>query len=301
MKPKSENRGLAAGIGAGVFWGLPFLVPQVLHGVSAFELAFGRFLFFGLISLFWLKPVVRILAALSWRERLHLTALSALGYWLYTMILFYGVQATDGIFSSLILGLLPITIPLFSPGRKNSGPAFWAGLSLILSGLLALVFWPVLSGDRVLRTPDFSGIAALLVCLTMWTSYAILNSRFLQAHPEIKRKDQASVMGVVSLLCMLPIFLIRTDLSAFIHQDHFGLYLACSLALGVGASWIANWLWNICSFHTRSEISGTLLVSETVFGLIYSFAYEGRLPHPHEGVVMVLFAAGVTITIRSQR
>jgi drug/metabolite transporter (DMT)-like permease len=301
MNTKSVNRGILAGIGAGVFWGLPFLVPQVLHGVPAFELAFGRFFFFGLISLFWLKPVLRILAALSWRERLHLAALSALGFWLYTMILFYGVQATDGIFSSLILGLLPITIPLFSPGRKNSGPTFWAGLSLILSGLLALVFWPVWSGDHVLRTPALSGIAALLLCLTMWTAYAILNSRFLQAHPEIKRKDQASVMGVVSIGCMLPIFLIRTDLGEFIHQESFGLYLACSIALGVGASWFANWLWNICSFHTRSEVSGTLLVFETVFGLIYSFAYEGRPPHPHEGVVLLLFAGGVALTIRSQR
>lgn len=47
---RSQNRGIMAGILAGVFWGTPFLVPMVLANFSGLEITFGRFFFFGLIS-----------------------------------------------------------------------------------------------------------------------------------------------------------------------------------------------------------------------------------------------------------
>ena len=131
---------------------------------------------------------------------------------------------------------------------------------------------------REVRHPAPIGIFALLVCLALWTTFAISNSRFLQSHPEIPKKDFSSVMGILSLVFMTPIFLTGVNLVEFTGRTEFPLYLLCSIGLGFGSSWLANWLWNICSFYCPSEISGTLLVFETRFGLLYSFGFEHRLP-----------------------
>lgn len=297
---KKVGLGILAGVSTGVFWGIPFLVPQMLGNYSSLEISFGRFFFFGVISLFFIRKVWSIIRNLNGRDRLMLFLLSASGFWFYSTILFWGVQATDGIISSLILGLLPISIPLFSPGRKNSGIKFFLGLLLLLTGIVNLFAYPVLNGLKQVKEPSLMGIAALVGCLCLWTWFAINNTKFLQRNPQIDRKDFASVVGVVSMLSILPIFLSQVNLDEFVHRDSFNVYLISSMALGFGSSWLANWLWNICSFHCPSEISGPLIISETVFGLLYSFFFEQRLPHGYEAVSFMLFLVGVFVTVRSQ-
>ncbi len=302
-KPTTEKKlglGLLAGISTGVFWGLPFLVPQVLGGYKAIEISFGRFFFFGVVSLFFLKKVIAIFKSLSIRDKLMVFLLSAMGFWFYSTVLFWSVQKTDGIISSLILGLLPITIPLFTPNRKHGGTRFYLGLATIVFGLLTLLMFPVLQGSKEIKTPAFSGVFGLISCTSMWTFFAICNSRFLQNRPQLNRRDFASVVGVVSLLSILPVFLINVDVSELVHRPTFGTYFICSLALGFGSSWLANWLWNICSFHCPSEISGPLIVFETIFGLLYSFIFEGRFPHGYEAVSILLFGMGVYLAISAQ-
>ncbi len=291
---------MIAGISTGVFWGIPFLVPQVLPQYSSLEIAFGRFFFFGILSLIFIRRVYRIFQALSLKERGLLLLLSASGFWFYSMLLFWGIHETNGIVSSLILGLLPISIPLFAPERKTGGLRFYSGLLLLLLGLFILFLYPSLEGIKFIKRPSILGVLSLFSCLGLWTWFAIANSRFLQRNPAISRKDFASVMGVISLLSILPVFLGQVDLSELVHRDHFGLFLISSLALGFGASWIANWLWNICSFHCPSEISGPLIVSETIFGLLYSFIFEKRWPHPYEAVSVCLFLLGVFLAVTSQ-
>ena len=292
--------GILAGISTGVFWGIPFLVPQMLPHYSSIEIAFGRFFFFGIISLFFIKRVIQIVLKLSIKDRFLLFLLSACGFWFYSMLLFWGVQETDGVVSSLIVGLLPVVIPLFTPGRKSGGFPFYLGLLLLLVGLLNLFAYPVLAGLRIVKTPSLFGVLALFCCLALWTTFAISNSRFLKRNSQIDRKDFASVIGVISLLCILPIFLAQVDCTELVHRDGFQTYLISSFALGAGASWLANWLWNICSFHCPSEISGPLIVSETFFGLLYSFIYENRFPHGFELLSIFLFMVGVFLAVTAQ-
>jgi drug/metabolite transporter (DMT)-like permease len=294
---KKVGLGITAGIATGVFWGIPFLVPQMLPNFSPLEIAFGRFFFFGLISLFFLRPILKIVRSLCNRDRLLLFVLSASGFWFYSILLFWGVHETDGIISSLIIGLLPITIPLCTPGRKSGGWPFYLGLFLLFVGLVNLFAYPVMNAEKVLKTPSLIGIFALVSCLALWTSFAILNSRFLQRNPQIPRKDFASVIGVVSLISILPVFLWKVNFADLTSRDGFSLYLISAAALGIGASWFANWLWNICSFHCRAEVAGPLIVSETIFGLLYSFGFERRLPHGYELASIVLFLSGVALVV----
>lgn len=302
MKPAPEKRlvlGILAGISTGVFWGLPFLVPQVLPHHSALEIAFGRFFFFGMISLLFIKKVIQIVKALSRQDRWMLLFLSASGFWLYSTLLFWGVHETDGVISSLVISLLPVVIPLFTPDRKSGGMKFYFGLLLLGVGLFCL-FFGMRSEMQAIKPTSWIGLGALGCCLGLWSSFAILNSRFLKRNAHIGRKDFASVMGVISLLCLLPIFLVEVNPLELVQRDGFQTYLWSSMALGFGSSWLANWLWNICSFHCPSEISGALIVSETIFGLTYSFIYELRLPQGYELVSISLFMLGVYFAVSAQ-
>jgi drug/metabolite transporter (DMT)-like permease len=301
MIPQNNNelKGIVAGVATGVFWGFPFWVPQMLPQYASIEIAAGRFFFFGVVSLIYFKKVWTIWKGLSVRHCWALLGLSALGFWAYSTLLFLGIQLTDGIIASLILGLLPVTIPLFTPQKKIGGKKFYAGLASILVGLLILFLFPVLSQSVQLKPISIMGIGVLLVCLVFWTAYAILNSRFLQQNPQIDRRDFASVMGVISFVCLMPLFLVQVDLTEWMHRDHFQQYLIYSAVLGLGSSWIANWLWNICSFYCRTEVSGPLIVFETVFGLLYTFAFQARLPVEYEAISIIFCMVGVWVAVRS--
>lgn len=300
-KDRDLRIGLLAGASTGIFWGVPFLAPQVLTGFAPFEIAFGRFLFFGLMGLIFFRRASAILRAFGPREWLQVLGLSAFGFWLYSGVLFWSIGRTDGVISSLVLGLLPVTIPLFTPGRRSGGTSFYAGLALIAAGLWVLVSGAgTTPGTGFLTRRDPLGVAGLFLCLAMWTVFAIWNSAFLKRRPSVSRRDFSSLMGVISLLCLLPLVTGNLEVSTLPKREGAGAWLGFSFVLGVGSSWFANWLWNVASVRLPSSISGTLLVFETVFGLLYTFLYQGRWPHGFEVLSIVFCLVGVALAIRAQ-
>jgi drug/metabolite transporter (DMT)-like permease len=304
MAPQSSQpispRGLLAGASTGIFWGLPFLAPQVLVGFTSLEIAFGRFFFFGGVSLLFIGSVRRVWNRLGTSDRWRLFLLSASGFWFYSMALFWAIQRTDGVVSSLILGLLPITIPLFGGGRVARGPRVLPGLLLILSGLLVLVLAPGMPKNGALKTHDAVGGSVLVLCLGMWTWYAIANGNFLKKHVGITAKELSSSMGVISLTFMIPLLLLFSNPIEMLSRPGAGAYLLIAAGLGIGSSWFANWLWNYCSARIPHSISGTLLVFETVFGLLYSFLFEKRWPLVHETVAIAFCLLGVVWSVVAQ-
>jgi drug/metabolite transporter (DMT)-like permease len=291
---------LFAGASTGVFWGVPFLAPQVLKGYSSFEIAFGRFFFFGVMGLFFFPRLIRMVRSLSRLELIQVFFLSAMGFWFYSSLLFWSIQETDGVISSLVLGLLPITIPLFTPGRKSGGFLFYGGLILIAAGLGTLLVYPHWNSIESLKPKSGLGVLGLFTCLLLWTAFAIANSKFLIKRPWISGRDFSSLMGLISMICLLPLFcFFKTDGGWSVRPD-LGIYLLISAVLGLGSSWFANWLWNFAAQRIPSEVSGQLLVFETLFGLIYTFLFECRFPHGFEIIAMALSMGGVGLAIFAQ-
>jgi drug/metabolite transporter (DMT)-like permease len=135
----------------------------------------------------------------------------------------------------------------------------------------------------------------------MWVWFAINTTKFLQRNPKINTRDYTSLIGITNLILVSPAIFFIDGLSLIIHNPKLPSYLLWTAILGVGASWIANWLWAFCSKNCPSSISGILIVSETVFGLTYSFMFQERLPHIHETIAIILLIIGVIFTVRSQR
>lgn len=295
-----RNKAISAGVLAGAFWGTPFLAPLILTNFSAIEVAFIRFLFFGMISLIALPNIVTLLRQFSLKDILQALLLRACGFWLYTIMLFVGVKLTNGVIGALIVGTLPLTITLFSKPKFNYKLVF--GLILILTGIFILLGIPLFfSGFKSTLTHIHPvGVIFLLLALAMWTWYAIFNVRFIIKHPHMKSLHYSSLMGILSILCILPIFLFSTNFKNIIGNPQFSEFLLWGAILGIGASWIANIFWAYCCRNSQPSIYGPLIVSETVFGLIYSFGFLHRLPYTNEFMAILLLISGAIITIKSQ-
>ena len=298
---RSQNRGIMAGILAGVFWGTPFLVPMVLANFSGLEITFGRFFFFGLISLLSLPKLIRVMQSLTIREMLQIIILSATGFWVYRLILFMGVRESNGIIASLIIGSLPVTVTLFS--RPNFNRRLILGLILIIFGLACLLVYPLVFKANLASLSQVSlrGIILLLIALVMWSWFALANSRFMATHTHIRSLDYSSLIGVVSLIFILPIFVLSHHGTSLLIHPELVKFILWSMVLGFGASWLANIFWAYSAKNCPPSIGGALIISETIFGLVYSFMFEQRCPLPNELIAITSLILGVIVVIKSQR
>lgn len=298
--PPIANRttlGIMAGIATGMLWGIVFIVPQILPDFTAVELSLGRYLFFGIASCYALPRTLRDFKSFAGADKWRVLLLSASGFWLYTILLFMAVNAAGGILATLVIGLLPITIPLAAKRSWRVGRRFGFGLALIFTGLLVLELAPLHFGEMPSLT--LAGMLPLGACLCLWTWFGIRNTDFVRKYPAAK-VSLTNLMGISSFVILAVLAVFMVDMTALLHHPHLGAFLFWSAVIGFGSSWAANILWNICSENCPATISGPLVVAETSFGVLYTFMLQDRLPAPHEAAALALFATGVIIAIRAE-
>jgi drug/metabolite transporter (DMT)-like permease len=299
------NTGVFAGILAGAFWGFSFLVPIFLGPVSPSEIALGRFLWFGFFSLLSLllcggfrkgAPVFRF-AVLA-------TKLSLAGFSLYYVLLVLAIQDAGIPISSLIIGQLPVVIALISRDQVHRPKQFVTGVASIVSGLLLLnvhayVIDPNSHGPNLGR-----GIFLSFICMALWAYFAIRNSQFLRDEPKVDSLEWASVLGIYSALTMVILDVgiqgFSLDPANTARLPILNLKLIVSTAfLGIFPTFIASRLWNFASRRLPTGLLAQLIVSETLFALIYGFVYGRQLPGASEWISMILVVSGVMLAIRS--
>ena len=288
--------GILAGVGAGMLFGTDFLPAQILTDFSSLEFYVGRAFFFGLASLFFCRPALKAFLAFTPREKLHVACLNAAGFWLYSLILFWSLQHGNPVLTTIVVGTMPATIALASKSLSELGGVFVLGLVLILAGLGVLhgASFPGLSGQ---------GLAAWLLpfcSLALWTWYAVKNAAFVRKHPGLSKTDMVSIMGMLTFVILMALGAALVDIPRILHHAQFLPYLFWCAVLGVGSSWLGFWFWNICSLRCPPSISGPLLVTETMFGLLYTFLWQKRLPENAETAAILLFAAGALMVIYAE-
>lgn len=296
---QNQNKGIIAGLISGVFWGTPFVVPMILHQYSAIDITMGRFIWFGFISLLFIRRTSKVFLNLELSEQLWLMFLATTGFWLYTLIIYTGILHTNGVIGALILGNLPVTIVLFSHPKINK--RFISGLALVLIGVLALAIPNLL--DNLNPGLSLGGVLYLLLGLVMWTWFAIKNAKFMQRNYNLTTMDYSSIIGTINIIFMIPIYFYGyhknfVDMISLFSDLHYVFWCA---VVGIGASWIANIFWAYSAKNCPSSIGGVLMVSEMIFGLLYSLIYEMRLPVWNEVFASTFSIVGAIIVILSQR
>ncbi len=292
---KKHNRllGIAAGLAAGALWGLPFVAPTLLEGESPLNITLARFLGFGAASVLWLFFDRSGLSFL--REHfLRAVLFSLLGFTLYSFLLFWGVSLTDPVISSLIVGFLPVSIALLASGGRGLSRGFWVGVAICVVGIVSSQAEGFL-GQQSLFKFSTLGYLLLLLCLALWSVYAVANARFLKANPKISSLSWCCSLGLVSLVLVLPLLVLRLSSNELVVTQKF---LLMGVALGFGSSWLANVLWNYASQHLPSHLLGPLITSETFFGVVYGHLIGAVAWSWMSVVALSLMIAGVVVALR---
>ncbi len=307
-------RGVLWALAAAMFWGGAFIAPLVLQGYTSIEIAAGRFMGSGLFSLLVLAITAargHALGVGGWRTWATAALLGCIGGFLYFVLLTEGVQRANAAVVTLIIGILPIAIPLvaqLSDGSFNWRTAVLPS-ALIFAGLLA-----VHGGTHGFGMSDrmdsryLSGLGFGFAALASWTWYAIHNARALTVRPGMSAALWSSIQGVALLPFALPVIAVSV-MAAASHGSggptgrvSVETFLLVSLALGIVSSWMAMWCWNRASQLLPADLAGQLIVFETVASLTYIYLWTQAWPPPLVVAGAGLLLGGVLLGIvRLQR
>jgi drug/metabolite transporter (DMT)-like permease len=296
--------GIVAGLGAGAFWGTTFVAPLIVPAYSTVDLTVGRYLasaVFSLLLLAW--------AALR-GDRHRPTAaqagsalgLSVLGYTGYYLLLVLAIQAAGAALPVLIIGTIPLWIMLLGKPQGLRWRSLLPGLLLTAAGLVVMMRDSAhgVAADGGANLWLGVGLAALAAA--SWTAFGLLNARWLARHPEVNSTLWANWLGVAAGLGALGIAAVAgSPLPQLMARPDFALFVAGCALTGIGAAWVASVLWNMASRRLSASLAGQLIVSETVFGLLYAFAWNGQWPAAVQWLACTLFVLGILFSIRAHR
>ena len=299
---------------AGLMWGLIFVGPLIVPEYPAVLQSMGRYLALGLIALpiAWLGRVrLRQLGRKDWVTALTLTMMGNL---IYYVCLASAIQRTGAPVSTMIIGTLPVVIPVFANllYSQRDGKVSWWRLSpalvLIGIGLLCVNISELNQG-----LPDFSGwrygsgIALALVSVVCWAWYALRNARWLREnpdkHPMMWATAQALVTLPVSLLGYIAACLWlngQTPDFALPFGPRPAVFIGLMIAIAVLCSWVGALCWNVASQKLPTVILGPLIVFETLAGLLYTFILRQEFPPLLTVSGITLLMVGVVIAVRAK-
>jgi drug/metabolite transporter (DMT)-like permease len=302
--------GVSCALGAGLLWGLVFVVPLMLPDYPPAMLSFGRYLSFGVIALFlactdW--PRLQSLQRQDWQKAFEL---ALVGNILYYLFLSAAIQLADAPLPTMLIGTLPIVIAIAANFSAEALPwrrllpsllVIATGIALVNSHEMALL------DDRHSAQDYFLGTAFALAAVAAWTWYPLRNSRWLQQRPALASGTWAIAQG----LATLPLALLGMAAAGLYFHWHGGFdfplgasagrYVGLMLILGFCASWLGTLLWNRASRLLPAALVGQLIVFETLAAFAYAFILRAALPGSTAGIGIALLVGGVILGVRAFR
>ncbi|EMM0379455.1 DMT family transporter [Pluralibacter gergoviae] len=299
---------------AGLMWGMIFVGPLLVPEYPALLQSMGRYLALGLIALplAWLgRAGLKQLTARDWLTALLLTLGGNL---IYYVCLASAIQRAGGPVATMIIGTLPVVIPVFANlfyGRRD-GRLRWRAMA---PALLCTAAGVVCVNIAELRhgLPDFSwlrhgcGIGHAALAVACWAWYALRNARWLREHPQQNPMMWATAQALVTLPVSLLgysaacLWLAKTSADFPLPLGPRPLFFtALMIAIAVCCSWIGALCWNIASQRLPTVVLGSLIVFETLAGLLYTFLLRQHFPPPLTLGGIALLIAGVVMAVRAK-
>ena len=274
----------------------------------------GRYAVFGLSSLLVLAVALRAqpvgVRAMSrspkaWGMAMVLTLF---GNVLYYACLATALRLAGTAMPTLIIGMLPVVVAVLGALGERGVP--WGSLlasCALIGGGLALVHAsgthsasPLVSDGASYRV----GIALAFVALASWTVYGIGNAAYLRLHPEADMVTWTSMTGVATLPLLVPLGATMGGseaIAGFSAREGTIPLVAVSLALGLGTSWVATWLWNGASAVLTTRLLGQLIVVETLMALVFAALVRWEMPSAAVVAGATMLLTGVLWGIRTAR
>jgi drug/metabolite transporter (DMT)-like permease len=302
--------GVLSALGAGALWGMVFIAPYLLPDWAPVELMMGRYGAYGAIALLMLgSGLPGILRRLGRSDAWALLRHALSGNVVYYLMLASAVQLAGVAPTSLIIGLLPVTVTLAGARDHGALPLARLAWPLLLAGTgIACIQADVFSHADALDRPASQlvlGSLCAVLALACWTWYAVDNARYLKRNPQVSSSVWSGLYGLSSGVLALVVggVLLLAGLGpapapAAAAARNAGLFWLVNSALALGASVIGNHLWNNASRRLPVTLSGQLILFETLFALLYGYLLQGRWPRLLEWLAMGLLAGGVLLAVR---
>jgi drug/metabolite transporter (DMT)-like permease len=300
--------GLIAGLAAGAFWGLTFVAPAAVAPYTEIDLALIRYLLFGLTSLALMALGARFRPrGLSVRQAMIALYLGLTGYVVYYVFVAYAVRLSGPAIAPLVIGALPVILAIIGNWQEPAAP--WRKLvlplGLIAAGLVVINAATLQAAtDQARRGDVLLGTALAFGALAVWVGYAVVNAREMRKAGAPGVLPWTGLQGIGAMVGVLPLLVLAPAMGwsevatrGFAGDDGQRL-LIWGLLTGVLGSWIAQLFWTIASKRLPLALSAQLIVSETVFALLYGFLWAARWPTAPEWLGMLLLMVGVMFAVR---
>jgi drug/metabolite transporter (DMT)-like permease len=307
-RTKNMLTGILMGLGAGALWGLTFVAPRAVHPYAEIDLAILRYGVFGLTSLVLMAFSPKFRPGKLTLKRIALALwLGLSGFVVYYLFVAYSVSLAGPAIAPLVIGALPVMLAIYGNAteRVTSWGAIAVPLGLIALGLAIVNFDALRSaGAPEDRSRVLLGLAFAVLGLLNWFLYAITNARAMRSPDAPHPLAWTSLQGLGAMAGTIPLAIVaplmgwsRIPDLGFAGPDGTRL-LVWAIATGVIASWVAQYFWTVASHRLPLALSAQLIVAETLFALLYGFAFERRWPHAAEWAGAALLLAGVIVGVR---
>ncbi len=300
--------GWIAGLLANALWAVGFIAPYIPMKFANADFVFMRHAFYGAVA------IAVILRLQGGGTRLPRGAvpramlLGAIGYALAFFFTFLAVQFTGGVVAALIIGLVPVVFAIGANLKSRALP--WTPLlvasGLILGGLLALKIGAADSVRAdVTSRQSAIGVLCAIAAMCCWGFFIIGNR---QERPDALPTAQAKLLwaawigvgGLVGSAVIVAPSLATghsqlPQVLTLVQEDWRPVGLAAFM--GLFSVWGATWLWSFSSGVLSRSVLAQIAASETVFGVVFSLAYEHKVPGLATSAGVALIVAGILVTM----
>jgi drug/metabolite transporter (DMT)-like permease len=286
--------GIGWAIAANLLWALVFLAPLLLPAFSPLELAAGRNLAYGLVSLLTVATYLNLLRGLRPRDWLVAALLTVAGNIGYYLLLVWAIRLAGSAMPTLIIGLLPVTLALAGNALERGLPVrkLLPGAVLIVAGLLL-----VNGAESSARGEAYAlGLGLAAIAHLFWLAYGLGNARFLKSRA-ISPDAWTSAVGIATLPLAALLWLAEPH-EAMAARD-WSAFIAVSAAFGVLSSWLATAFWNRASAALPTALASQLIVFETVGALVYAWVWNAAMPALPVLGGAALLVLGVLVSVRA--
>ncbi|WP_086997119.1 DMT family transporter [Rhizobium sullae] len=292
--------GVLCGLATCALWGLTFVVPRAIAPFNTMDLTIARYGLFAVASVvLMVNPRFR---PRNIKPRLAVTALllGGVGYVGYFVSVAYAVRLVGAAIPPLVIGTMPVILAVIANFRDRS--VAWQMLALPLLLIAAGIGWVNVSIFSATPSGDEAaiilGIGSTLIGLALWVIYGLASTAAMQSPeaPDILQWTGLQGIGAgIGSLVLIPFTSIGTDI-VFTGAELLR-FILWSLIMGLAGAWLATLLWMIASKRLPLALAAQLIVAETIFGLIFGFLFEQRLPTLAEAGGSILQLAGVGLAI----
>lgn len=222
----------------------------------------------------------------------------------YTFLVF-GLRNTSASMTTLLLSLSPFVMTFYANWNNPKYKIAIIPLLAILIGLLFVnaPFFHFAFNSEFLNLKYFFGLACAIIALATWAWYLVTNSQILSKHC-VAPSDWVTALGTATFLLAILfgsfyLFFFRKNLHIEMHSSAFYQLLFGGLVLGIISSWMATYLWNHAAKRLSITFASQLTIFETIFGLLFIFIIQQRLPLSAEFFGIVLMLIGLFFSYRN--